>query len=714
MNAVFRRLSNGKPECLGVYRSLVETRVYREQHGQASRVCDAHRGGARHPLVRLWFTDVQGFLKSVSISPAELEVAFDEGMTFDGSAIDGYARVQEADMLARPDPSTFQVLPWRPEQQVARMYCDIVSPDGQSFEGDPRYVLKRNLERASRLGYTFYVAPELEFFYFKDSSPDPQVLDHGGYFDQTPLDVAQEYRRKTINALEQLGIPVEYSHHEVAPSQHEIDLRYTDALTMADNVMTFRLTVKEIALEHCIYATFMPKPLEAHDGSGFHMHLSLFEGDRNAFHEPGSPNGLSKVGESFIAGLCATPACYRGDQPVGELLQAAGGGLRGAIYVFWARNNQSALVRVPTIKKGKTSSTRVEYRAPDPHAIPTGLLGAAGRRAGRDREQLRAPPRTNRECLRDDGERAGCGRDRAPTRHAFPRHRRHGTVGVDGGGARRACLRMVPAEQAGRVGPLQHHVSRFELRTTSRSCEGLWISEYWVNAGPSKDTIWAHHIRPASKADSHECRGVAGRALPRLLKAMALAGFEPMPVIDLADADRDTVSEWEALVVELDDDAPLQLRTVLRVSQEFGVPVLIAAGRDHAMLLENVGAGIDFVLDPADPVEIRLRLRRIIRSEPADHVVHFKDLLLNTATYQATVADRPVDLTYMEYELLRFFVEHQGRVWSREQLLSKVWGYDYYGGARTVDVHVRRLRSKLGEERASWITTVRSVGYRFG
>ncbi len=201
---------------------------------------------------------------------------------------------------------------------------------------------------------------------------------------------------------------------------------------------------------------------------------------------------------------------------------------------------------------------------------------------------------------------------------------------------------------------------------------------------------------------------------PGLLKAMALAGFEPMPVIDLADADRDTVSEWEALVVELDDDAPLQLRTVLRVSQEFGVPVLIAAGRDHAMLLENVGAGIDFVLDPADPVEIRLRLRRIIRSEPADHVVHFKDLVLNTATYQATVADRPVDLTYMEYELLRFFVEHQGRVWSREQLLSKVWGYDYYGGARTVDVHVRRLRSKLGEERASWITTVRSVGYRFG
>ncbi len=201
---------------------------------------------------------------------------------------------------------------------------------------------------------------------------------------------------------------------------------------------------------------------------------------------------------------------------------------------------------------------------------------------------------------------------------------------------------------------------------------------------------------------------------PGLLKSMALAGFDPVPVLDLAEADREMVSEWEALVVELDDEAPHQLRTVLRISQEFGVPVLIVAGRDHAMLLESAGAGTDFVLDPADPVEIRLRLRRIIRSDPVDHVVHFKDLVLNTATYQATVAGRPVDLTYMEYELLRFFVEHQGRVWSREQLLSKVWGYDYYGGARTVDVHVRRLRSKLGEERASWITTVRSVGYRFG
>jgi glutamine synthetase len=332
-------------------------------------------------FVRLWFTDVQGFLKSVSISPAELEVAFDEGMTFDGSAIDGYARVQEADMVAIPDPATFQILPWRPEQQVARMLCDIVTPEGEPFQGDPRQVLKRNLQRAADLGFTFYVGPELEYFYFRDTGTEPQVLDHGGYFDLTPLDVAQEYRRTTINALEQLGIPVEYSHHEVAPSQHEIDLRYTDALTMADNVMTFRLTVKEVALEHGIYATFMPKPLEAHDGSGFHLHLSLFEGDRNAFYEAGAEHGLSKVAEGFIAGLLqhAPELTAVTNQWVNSYKRLVKG-FEAPIYTFWARNNRSALVRVPTVKRGKASSTRVEYRAPDaacnPYLAFTVLLAA--------------------------------------------------------------------------------------------------------------------------------------------------------------------------------------------------------------------------------------------------------------------------------------------------------------------------------------------------
>ncbi len=321
-------------------------------------------------FVRLWFTDVQGFLKSVSISPQELETALEEGMTFDGSAIDGYARVQEADMLAIPDPSTFQILPWRTEEPVGRMFCDIVTPDGQPFEGDPRTVLKRNLERAAAAGYTFYVAPELEYFYFADSGPEPKVLDHGGYFDLTPLDVAHEYRRKTINALEEIGIPVEHSHHEVAPSQHEIIVRYTDALTMADNIMTFRLAVKEVALEHGVYATFMPKPLEQHDGSGMHLHMSLFRGERNVF--AGDEAGeLSETARRFIAGLLrhAREMTAVTNQWVNSYKRLVPG-FEAPIYVSWARNNQSALVRVPTVKAGKAESVRVEYRSPDAACNP--------------------------------------------------------------------------------------------------------------------------------------------------------------------------------------------------------------------------------------------------------------------------------------------------------------------------------------------------------
>jgi len=368
-------------------------------------------------FIRLWFTDVLGFLKSVAISPAELEVAFDEGMTFDGSSIDGYARIQEADMLAKPDPTTFAVLPWRTEQQVARMFCDISMPDGEPFGGDPRTVLKRNLERASEMGYTFYAAPELEFFYFADSGPEPQVLDRGGYFDLTPLDVAQEYRRKTINALEQLGIPIEHSHHEVAPSQHEIIARYTDALTMADNIMTSRLTVKEVALQSGIYATFMPKPLEAHDGSGMHLHLSLFEGDTNAFHEPGTQGVLSKVGEAFIAGLLRHAAEMTAvtNQWVNSYKRLVGG-FDAPIYMSWARNNQSALVRVPSVKKGKPSSVRVEYRAADAACNPylaLSVILAAGLAGIREGYEL--PPEISADVHQmTAAERAAVGARRLP------------------------------------------------------------------------------------------------------------------------------------------------------------------------------------------------------------------------------------------------------------------------------------------------------------
>ncbi|MCH8971340.1 MAG: type I glutamate--ammonia ligase [Acidobacteria bacterium] len=368
-------------------------------------------------FVRLWFTDVQGFLKSVSISPTELEVAFEEGMTFDGSSIDGYARVQEADMLAQPDPSTFAVLPGRSEQQVARMFCDIYTPDGEPFSGDPRIVLKRNLERASEMGYTFYAAPELEFFYFEDDGPIPQVLDRGGYFDLTPLDVAQEYRRKTINALEQLGIPIEHSHHEVAPSQHEIIARYTDALTMADNIMTSRLTVKEIALQSGIYATFMPKPLEDYDGSGMHLHVSLFEGDVNAFHEPGTQGGLSKVGQAFIAGLLRHAAELTAvtNQWVNSYKRLVAG-FDAPIYISWARNNQSSLVRVPSVKKGKPSSVRVEYRAADAACNPylaLSVILAAGLAGIREGYEL--PPEVAADVKRlTAAERAAAGAKRLP------------------------------------------------------------------------------------------------------------------------------------------------------------------------------------------------------------------------------------------------------------------------------------------------------------
>jgi len=323
-------------------------------------------------FIRLWFTDVQGFLKSFAITPAELDIALDEGISFDGSSIDGFSRSYEADMLARPDPSTFQILPWKGgDTGVARMFCDIVTPDGDPFPGDPRYVLRQNVKRAADLGYSFYVAPEVEFFYFEDSSPEPKVLDRGGYFDLTPLDVAQEYRRKTIDALEQFGIPVVFSHHEVSPSQHELDLRHTDAMTMADTIMTTRLTVKEIAMEHGIYATFMPKPLESFDGSGMHLHLSLFQGDENAFHDPSGEYELSKVARGFIAGLLTHSSELTAvtNQWVNSYKRLVGG-FDAPVFETWARNDQSALVRVPATKKGKIDSTRIEYRSPDASCNP--------------------------------------------------------------------------------------------------------------------------------------------------------------------------------------------------------------------------------------------------------------------------------------------------------------------------------------------------------
>ena len=323
-------------------------------------------------FIRLWFTDILGFLKSFAITVEELEGALQEGMGFDGSSIEGFARIDESDMIALPDPDTFRMLPWRPREQhgVARMYCDILMPGGEPFEGDPRYVLKRNLKRAADKGYTFYVGPELEYFYFRDSQ-GTEPLDQGGYFDMTARDAATDLRRETVLALEEMGIGVEYSHHEVAPSQHEIDVRYTDALTMADNVMTYRLVVKEVALKYEVYATFMPKPVLGINGNGMHTHQSLFTGDRNAFFDKDDEYHLSKLGKCYIAGLLkhAPEITAVTNQWINSYKRLVPG-YEAPVYLSWARRNRSDLVRVPEYRPGREKATRIEYRAPDPACNP--------------------------------------------------------------------------------------------------------------------------------------------------------------------------------------------------------------------------------------------------------------------------------------------------------------------------------------------------------
>ncbi len=322
-------------------------------------------------FIRMWFTDILGTLKGFSITVAELADALDRGKSFDGSSIEGFARTNESDMIAFPDPTTFRILPWRPkENAVARMFCDVLTPDGNPFEGDPRFVLKRNLEKAAAKGYSFYVGPELEYFYFK-SPEQPEFLDAGGYFDQTPLDMASDLRRDTVLNLEELGIPVEYSHHEVAPSQHEVDLRYADALTMADTVMTYRLVVKEVAARHGVYATFMPKPVPGVNGSGMHVQQSLFKGDRNDFFDAKDPKNISASAKNYIAGLLhyAPEITLITNQWVNSYKRLVFG-YEAPLYASWAHTNRSDLIRVPAFRAGHEDSVRIEYRAADPACNP--------------------------------------------------------------------------------------------------------------------------------------------------------------------------------------------------------------------------------------------------------------------------------------------------------------------------------------------------------
>ncbi len=373
-------------------------------------------------FVRLWFTDVAGTLKSVALAPAEVEGAFSEGIGFDGSAIEGLTRAYESDLLAVPDPATFQLLPWRSSTEpTARMFCDIITPDGEPAVADPRHVLKRTLNRAAEMGFTFYTHPEIEFYLLKSSEfgPDgPVPVDRAGYFDNVPGGTAHDFRRDSVNMLEDLGISVEFSHHEGGAGQNEIDLRYADALTTADNIMTFRTVVKEVAIAQGVYATFMPKPLVGQPGSGMHTHMSLFEGDTNAFFDPGAKYQLSQTGRRFVAGLLRhAPEFTAVTNQYVNSYKRLWGGDEAPSYVSWGHLNRSALVRVPMYKPGKGGSARVEYRGLDSAANPylafsvmlaAGLKGIA--------EEYELPPEAEHSMWDlSDGERRAMGFDPLPT-----------------------------------------------------------------------------------------------------------------------------------------------------------------------------------------------------------------------------------------------------------------------------------------------------------
>ena len=322
-------------------------------------------------FIQFWFTDVLGILKSFAVTPSELEEGLEEGMGFDGSSIEGFARIEESDMIAMPEPSSFQLLPWRPQDRpVGRMFCDILNPDGSPYEGDSRYVLKRMQKKLANKGYIPYIGPELEFFCF-ESHDAPKLLDKGGYFDNRPLDMGSDLRRDIIFALQDMAIQVEYSHHEVAPSQHEIDLKFDEALSMADKTMTYRITVKEIARNRNFYATFMPKPIFGENGSGMHVHQSLFKDTVNAFHDPKDQYNLSQLAKSYIAGIIrhAREIAAITNQWVNSYKRLVPG-YEAPVYISWARRNRSTMIRVPMYKPGKEQATRIEFRSPDPACNP--------------------------------------------------------------------------------------------------------------------------------------------------------------------------------------------------------------------------------------------------------------------------------------------------------------------------------------------------------
>jgi glutamine synthetase len=381
-------------------------------HGQADGLRAPHHRGAWHQVHP---TLVHGRHR------AEVEGAFAEGIGFDGSAIEGLTRSYEADVLAQPDPSTFQILPWRGDvDPTARMFCDITTPDGQPAVADPRNVLKRTLARASERGFTFYTHPEIEFYLLKSGdvrNGEPEPVDQAGYFDNVPGGTAHDFRRATVRMLEDLGISVEYSHHEAGPGQNEIDLRYADALSMADNIMTFRTVIKEVAIEQGVYATFMPKPLSGQPGSGMHTHVSLFEGDQNAFYEPGAEYQLSTIARQFIAGLLKhAPEITAVTNQFVNSYKRLWGGDEAPSFVTWGHNNRSALVRVPLYKPNKGQSSRIEYRGIDSAANPYlaySLILAAGLKGIEEGYELPTEAEDNVWSL-TDAERRALGYNQLP------------------------------------------------------------------------------------------------------------------------------------------------------------------------------------------------------------------------------------------------------------------------------------------------------------
>ena len=407
--------------------------------------------------VLFWFTDLEGHLKSFAITPSEVEAALDDGMGFDGSSITGFNAIEESDMVAIPDPATFRIMPSRPgETIVGRMICDVVTPNGEPYEGDPRYMLRKALDRMSSMGFdTFNIGPELEYFLFKDNK-GTETLDEGGYFAMTALDAATELRNETIQALESVGIPIEYHHHEVAPSQHEIDMRYAPALEMADATLTYRLIVKEIAAKNGVYATFMPKPLFGENGSGMHTHMSLFKDGRNQFFDSADPHHLSPTAKAFIAGLLrhARELSAVFAQWVNSYKRLVPG-YEAPVYVAWSQRNRSALIRIPLYKPGSEQATRAEIRCPDPACNPYLTFAAllhAGLEGIEHGYELEEPMDSNLYHL-SAAERQERGIVALPGTLGRGDRGARG-VGADEEGARRAHPRAVRRDQAARVGRL--------------------------------------------------------------------------------------------------------------------------------------------------------------------------------------------------------------------------------------------------------------------